>query len=571
MSIKTPFSVISRSITSWHRGLEYATILQAAKQRAIVVGLGLLFAFAAVLWRLGDLMLFSDRENVCLKQADHFQILRRNIVDRNNEIIATNIITASAYVNPKKLLNIDEDSKKIAAVLKNISAKDLKKKLDVDKTFVWLARHIPPKLQQSLNNLGIPGLSMYRDQTRIYPHNHLFSHVLGMCGRDGDGLSGIEQLFDVDLQQGENDLALSLDLRVQHAAHDRLLEGLSEFSAIGGNAIVMNAKTGEILAMVSLPDFDPHKPDLKQVDAMFNRNTLGVYEPGSVFKIANFAIGLETGKANLNSMYDGSHPIKLGRFTINDFKGLNRVMTLTEAFLKSSNIASVKIAQSFGIKVQKEYLRKFGALDKAHIELPEVGGPIIPKDWREPSLMSVSYGYGLSQTPVQILTVITSIVNHGMRVQPTLLKRNAYKASEDNRVVSEKTSRIIRKLMRKVVLEGTAKNANVEGVSVFGKTGTVYKKQGKGYGKGQITTFVGGFPAEDPEIMIIVMLDDPKPTKESHGYAAAGWNSTKVARRIIEDIAPFYVKTCSVENTVDFMTQEDVLSTIDTIKTGYKR
>ena len=302
--LKTPFSVISRSITSWHKGLQYANVLESAKQRVMIVAAVLFLGFVMIALRLGDVMLLSGSNDDSLKKTESFRILRRNIVDQNNEILATNIITASAYVNPKKLLDLNDAARKISSVLKNVSASDLKKKFSSDKNFIWLARHIPPKLQQDLNDLGLPGLHMYRDQTRVYPHSSLFSHITGMCGLDGDGLSGLEQLYDIDLQQGADHLALSLDIRAQHILRTELQDGIKEFSALGGNAIIMKVKTGEILGMVSLPDFDPHKPNMTNIEGMFNKNTLGVYEPGSVFKVLNFAIGLETGKANLNSMYD---------------------------------------------------------------------------------------------------------------------------------------------------------------------------------------------------------------------------------------------------------------------------
>ena len=569
--LKTPFSVISRSITSWHKGLQYANVLESAKQRVMIVAIVLFLGFIMIALRLGDVMLFTESSDDSLKTSDGFQILRRNIVDQNNEILATNIMTASAYVNPKQLLDLDDAAKKISSVLKNVSGSELRKKFTLDKNFIWLARHIPPKLQKDLNDLGLPGLHMYRDQTRVYPHSSLFCHITGMCGLDGDGLSGLEQLYDIDLQQGTEHLALSLDIRVQHILRTELQDGIKEFSALGGNAIIMKVKTGEILGMVSLPDFDPHKPNMANTDGMFNKNTLGVYEPGSVFKILNFAIGLETGKASLNSMYDGSRPIKMGRFTISDFRGLGRVMTLTEAFLKSSNIASIKMAQDFGLKTQKEYMKRFGVLDKMKLELPELGSPIIPRDWRETTLISLSYGYGLSQTPLQILTAISSIVNDGKKVTPTLLKKTNLMKEEGENVISSKTSRIVRKLMRQVVQEGTARNAQVEGISIFAKTGTVYKKGNKGYSKNQITTFVGGFPVEDPEIMMIVMLDDPKPTKESYGYAAAGWNVVKVAKRVIERVAPMYTTPNYVQNAVAFSENKKDLGPINTFKTSYKK
>lgn len=548
---KTPFDVIAKSITTWSSNLNYSTVLEIAKQRVLIVAGVIILFYIAIIFRLGDLMLFQQKDKLSFKDTQSFAVQRRDISDRNGEVLATNIITASAYANPKQILNTDEASKKLAQVV-NLSQKEIKKRLEIDKNFTWMARHISPKTQQDINSLGIPGVYMQRDQTRVYPHGPLLSHIIGMCGIDGDGLSGIEQYFDTDLQQGEGPLELSIDLRVQHILRTELLSGVEEFRAMGANAIVIKVKTGEILGMVSLPDFDPNKPSAQNHDVFFNKNTLGTFEPGSTFKILNVAIALESGKANLKSIFDGTNPIKIGRFCVKDFKGLGRPMSLTEAFVTSSNIANIKIAQTFGISLQKQYMKRFGALDKVKIELFEIGSPLIPKDWREPSLMTMSYGYGISQTPIQLISIIGSLVNNGKRIQPTLLKKGQV---DHGQVVCEKTSRLVRRLMRLTAMEGTARKANIPGYNVFAKTGTTWKKVNKhGYGsdseKQRITTCMAGFPEENPEILMLVMVDDPKPTKESGGYATAGWNAAKIAGKIITKLAPFYVQPNHVQKTV---------------------
>jgi cell division protein FtsI (penicillin-binding protein 3) len=559
---QTPFEIVSKSITSWHHGLQHSSSLEIAKQRVMMIGVTVFIGFVSVIIRLGDVMLIKQRDRSARAEADVFQVNRSDIVDRNHEILATNISTASAYANAKQIINIDEAVQKLSTVLTDLSPDEIRKRLSSGKNFVWLARHITPKMQSDINALGIPAVYMYKDQTRIYPHGSLASHLIGVSGVDGKGLSGIECFFDTSLQQEKTPLELSIDIRVQHILHNELSNGIEEFKAKGANAIVMKAKTGEILGLVSLPDFNPHDMSKAGTEAFFNRNTLGSYEPGSVFKILNVAIALESGKAKLDSIFDGSAPVQIGKFKVTDFKGLNRPMTLTEAFVKSSNIASIKISQRFGVTTQKEYMKKFGALDKISIELPEIGVPLIPKDWKEVAMMTISYGYGISQTPLQLLTMVTNIINDGRKVKPTLIKNSNSEMLEAETVVCKKTSRLVRSLMRMVATEGTARKANIEGFQVFGKTGTAYQKSAKGgYGaegsRSRTTTFIGGFPEHDPEIMLIVMMDDPKGSKETAGYATAGWNAAKVAGQIIEKIGPLYVQPNDV--TVSHSVEKDVI------------
>jgi cell division protein FtsI (penicillin-binding protein 3) len=400
-------------------------------------------------------------------------------------------------------------------------------------------------VQQDVNQLGIPGVYLYKDQRRVYTHGSLVSHAMGLCGIDGNGLSGVEKYFDAEIRQKDAEIQLSLDLRIQHIIKEELSNSVEEFSAQGGNAIVMSVKTGEIISMVSLPDFDPNAPIVQNQNVMFNRNTLGAYEPGSTFKILNVSIALETGKATLQSIFDASRPVQIGRFQVTDFKGKNRPLTLQEAFVYSSNIASIKIAQQFGSKTQRAFLKQFGAFDKINLEIPELGSPLVPKNWAEVTTMTVAYGYGISVTPLQLAAMISSIVNDGHRVVPTLLKRDvSYDSMNNEQVVSQKTSRTVRELMRLVVTEGTAKSADIQGVNVIGKTGTAYQSKGRGYGgdnKSRTTTFIGAFPKDKPEYMLIVMLDNPQPTKKTYGYATAGWNAAPTAGRMINRIAPMLV------------------------------
>jgi cell division protein FtsI (penicillin-binding protein 3) len=464
--------------------------------------------------------------------------LRADIVDRNGAILATCIKTASCYADPSVVIDIDETALKLSKIHGMPQIEKIKFKLsDKDKHFVWLARHIPPRLQQQIMDMGLPGIFFKKDYKRIYPFGHIFSHIIGCSDIDCNGLSGIEKKFDKSLSLSKR-LLLTVDLRIQAAVHEELKAAIEKFHAIGGNAIVLNM-AGEVLAMVSLPDFDSNNLRNEDLQTMFNRNTMGAYEPGSTFKVLNTAIAIDGGSATLDSMFDASNQVRLGRFLITDFRGKNRVLSLAEAFVFSSNIAAVKICQQFGGKAQRDFMRKVGVLDKCEIELPEVGSPIYPSIWRDASSMTISYGYGIAVSPIQLVSAIASIINLGRRVYPTLICNNAKRPIEQ--IVSEKTSELMRELMRAVVLLGTAKKAAVNGLEVLGKTGTAYKNSGNGYGhngnRSRITTFVGGFPARKPKYMLVVMLDDPKPIEGTYGYATAGWNAAPTAGKILERIA----------------------------------
>eukprot|EP01037_Dinobryon_pediforme_P017168 gene17168-17361_t len=406
-----------------------------ARQRVFVAGSLVAVAYLLICGRLVDVMVLRSSKNVSHAISEQITTLRRaDIIDRNGEILATHLVTASIYANPKVILNAKEAAEKLAKVLPEVGFEVLYQRLSSAKGFVWLARHLPPKLQQAINQMGIPGVYLQKDHRRVYPYGKLASHVLGYCGIDSNGLAGVEKHFDAQLQKSNEPLQLSIDVRVQHVVYDEMSKAITEFGAIGGNAMVMDLQSGELISMVSFPGFDPNQPTQGAQDATFNRNTLGVFEP------------------------------------------------------------------EFGIATQKAYLKKFGIFKAATLEIPELGHPLIPTTWREPTSMTVSYGYGISVTPLQLISTIGEVIK-------------ANKAKEP--IVSEKTSRIIRDLMRIIVREGPSKKANVDGYQVIGKTGTAYKIQGKSYA-----------------------TDDPKPTKNTYGFAAAGWNAAPTAGKIIERMAP---------------------------------
>lgn len=531
---------MTRNLGLWRQVMLDRTALEMARNRCLAAGVLFLGLFLVIGIRLTDVMLIRTGD-VHLAEGQKKSTLatsRGDILDRNGEILATHLVTASVYANPKVVLKPEEAARKLSKLLPDVSYETLLKRLKSDKGFIWLTRHIPPKTQEAINHLGIPGIYLQRDERRVYPFGRLVSHVLGYAGVDGEGLAGIEKYFDGQLKGDPTPLQLSLDVRVQHIIYDEMMKGIAEFQAEGGNAMVMDLETGEIIAMVSFPDYDPNLPNQNSISATFNRNTLGVYECGSTFKIFNTAIALETGVATLNSRYDASVPIRVGHQTIKDFKPQNRVLDVREVFIHSSNIGSAKMALHFGTDVQKAYLKQFGMFQTPFIELPEIGAPMIPKTWREVTTMTVAYGYGIAVSPLQAMAGAASVIT-GKLAQPTLLRRSVADTPEGGRVLTDKTSRQVRDLMRLVVQEGTARKANVPGYEVIAKTGSAHKTQGRGYAdKAKITSFVGAFPKDKPKYILILFMDNPKPTKNTYGYATAGWTAAPIAGNIIARMAP---------------------------------
>lgn len=522
----------------------HVTFLEMMRKRvAFLIFFGL-FLFSTAIFRLASLMIFKSTSPIdnSFDASKLESAPRADIHDRNGNVVATHIVTASLYANPKVLIDPKNTAKQLAKIFPQHSYKSLLEKLsNTSKSFVWIARHIPPKTQHEVNLIGQPGLVLQKDHKRMYPYGKLFSHVVGYSGLDNDGLAGIEKKFDNHLKQSKTPLKLSLDLRIQASVADIVVQSVEQFQAKAGNAIVMDLKTGEILGMVSVPDFDPHHINAAKPEDLFHINTLGVYEPGSTWKILNTAIALETGLSQPNSSYDARHPIKIGRFTISDFKGKNRFLNLTEAFVYSSNIAAVKVAQQFGSRIQQEYFKKFGVFKPSNLEIPEIASPIIPKNWPESTMMSVAYGYGLSLSPLHAATIVGSIINNGIKIKPTLIHNpKRYLASpEEAPIVSKKTSETIREMMRATTLYGGSRKANVNGYSVFAKTGTAYVSIGKKYnGKDRYNSCIAGFPFHNPRYLVYVGLHSPKALPETYNYNAAGWNAAPTAGKIIERIAP---------------------------------
>ena len=518
--------------------------IETGRNRLIVTGIAFFAVFAAIGVRMVDISLFQGTEVTPrapkMARTAELSMGRADIVDRNGVILATSLPTVALYANPKEILDAREAATLLLTVFPDMKQAELQSRLSIDRSFVYLRRNLTPQQQYSVNSLGIPGLYFEKSERRIYPQGSLVSHVVGLADIDGKGIAGIEKSFDTDLRAGSEPLRLSIDSRVQLVVHEELKKSITEFKAIGGTGMVMDVRTGELLAMVSQPDYDPNFPAQTTSESMFNRATLGVYEMGSTFKLFNTAIALDSGKATPNSIYDASKPIKISRFTISDFHGKYRPQTVTEILTNSSNIGSAKMAVDFGTETQRAYFSKFGLLQPAAIELPEIGSPLVPRPWREINTMTISYGHGIAVTPLQTISGISSLVNGGFYRQATLLKYQPGTEIPAVPILKGKTSQQMRRLMRLVVTQGSGKKADVPGYHVGGKTGSAEKTDGrKGYKrKSLLSSFVAVFPTGNPRYAIIVMIDEPQGTKETYGFATAGWTAAPAISRIASQIGP---------------------------------
>jgi cell division protein FtsI (penicillin-binding protein 3) len=498
-------------------------------------------AFAAIGLRLVDLMLFQSGAEPRAAHSISAPVTsagRADILDRNGVIVATNLPTVNLYADAHKVPDARVATDRLVKILPELKYDDTLRRLGSGQRFIYLARHLTPQQQQEVNDLGIPGLGFEAAQRRIYPHGSLFSHIVGATDADNIGVAGVERTFNDMLTQRGEPLRLSLDVRVQHVVRETLAASISRYRALAGSAVVMDVRSGEIVSLVSLPDFDPKSMGDASTDARFNRATLGIYEMGSTFKLFTAATAIEVGSANLSSTYDASQPIKIGRYSVDDFHGLNRVVTVPEILIHSSNIGAAKMALAFGTDVQKTYMKKFGLMSPLKLELPEVGTPQYPQTWREINTITVAYGHGIAVTPVHVVSGVSALVNGGTLYPATLLHRD--EAPKGERVVSEKTSKAIRALMRLIVVDGSGRQADAPGYLVGGKTGTPEKITYRGgYNQSSLhTSFVAAFPIDAPRYVVLVMLDEPKGTRETAMFATAGWNSAPTVGRIVNQIGP---------------------------------
>lgn len=513
------------------------------RDRLIVLSIGFILAFGVLIARLAEVTVLRDEiERTPTAQMDSVSVSRVDIVDRNGEILATDLRGTSLYADARVIWDPNEAAQSLSRVLPDLDVKAVARKLGTRQAFVWIRRGLAASEREKIHALGIPGFYFREEPRRVYPNGRTAAHVLGYVNVDNRGLGGIERGLDetiTDARGTRRPVALSLDLRVQHALQDELAGAVATFHAAAAAGIVMNVNSGEVLGLGSLPDFDPNEPVDPKADGLFNRVTLGVFEMGSTFKTFTTAMALDSGRVTLASRYDARKPLKVGRFTISDFHPENRWLTVPEVFIHSSNIGSAEMALEVGTDAQKAFLAKIGFMQPLVTEIREAGTPKMPRQWRDLETMTVGYGHGIAVTPMQVAMASAAMVNGGKLVRPTLLLRDGSEATPFTRVISEETSRQMRDLLRQVVTGGTGANADVPGYPVAGKTGTAEKASGGGYAHTKLlSSFMGVFPAQKPEYLVLIILDEPQGTKQTYGYATAGWTAAPTAANVIRRIAP---------------------------------
>ena len=473
---------------------------------------------------------------------------RPDIFDRNGRLLATDIRGATLYADPKRVIDYDELAEQVATVL-HIDAASLRKRLAAGGRFVRIKRELTPKQEAEIYELGLPGLGFIEEYRRVYPVGATANHVVGLVDVDNRGLAGIEKFVDNNPQltmmnpqteSGDEAVTVSLDVGVQHVLREELKNAIATYKAKAAAGIVMDVHSGEVVGLASLPDYDPNYREQALGKDKINRIGFGVYEMGSVFKVFTVAGVLDLGLANLNTTYDATNAIHSGGFTINDFHGKHRPLSTTEVFIYSSNIGAAKMALQMGVPRHRAFLKKLGLLDAITTELGPSAAPILPQHWQKLTTMTISFGHGLSVTPLQLATATVPLVNGGYAVKPTFLPRSREEAMQTSeRVLKPETSAAMLKLMRMNVVKGTGKNADAEGYRVGGKTGTAEKVvHGRYSSSALLNSFLSVFPTDDPQYVVLVMLDEPQRVAVTKGYATAGWNAAPTVGKIVARIGP---------------------------------
>ncbi len=477
---------------------------------------------------------------------------RPDIVDRNGEILATDIKTASLYAEPRRIVDPDEATEMLATIFPELGTDATRQKLASKQGFVWLKREITPSQQDAIHKLGLPGIGFLSESKRFYPSGRSVGYVVGHVNIDNQGIAGLEKYID-DQWLGDlhklgfamtpnlEPIKLTIDLRVQHVLHDELSSAMEKYTAIGSAGVVMNVKTGEVVAMTSLPDYDPNNPVEALDPNKMNRASAAVFEMGSTFKLFATAMALDSGRVKLTDVFDASAPLRIGGFTINDFHGKHRPLTVPEVFIYSSNVGTGKEALRVGQQGQQDFLKRIGLMDKVPTELPEIGRPILPKRWSDLTTVTVSFGHGISVSPLATAMAAAAVMNGGYLIPPTFFPRSQDKAMTiAKRVLSEHTSEQMRYLMRLNVVKpgGSGGRANIPGYRVGGKTGTAEKVVNGRYSNNKrFNAFLASFPIDDPQYIVLVVLDEPNPEKPGLP-ATAGMNAAPTAAHVISRIAP---------------------------------
>jgi cell division protein FtsI (penicillin-binding protein 3) len=515
-----------------------------ARARLIMLALVLMMGYLAVSLRLVDLTLFrhfsapgvvAEKEDVRpLEKA-----LRGSIIDRNGVLLAASLKMASVYADTTMIDSPAEVAKQLAPILTEQDEKALLQKLASGKKFIWIQRNVTPKQEYAINALGNPALGFQEEERRIYPDANLTSHITGYTDVDGNGIAGIEKYFDRQLREAGDAVQLTVDVRVQYLMRRELEKAVEKFHAKAGIGMVMDVNTGEIIALTSLPDFDPNHVGDASDKQKFNRATLGVFEMGSTFKLFSVAAALDSGLVHFADTFDATAPIQIGRFTIDDYHAQRRTLTVPEIFIHSSNIGTAKMAAVLGNDKMQDFYRTLGFMDQAPLELPERGATLYPSPWMDISTLTTSFGHGIAISPLHLMRAAAALVNGGLMPRSTIVKAGQYQPGE--RIVSTKTSHQLRQLLELTVAKGTGGKAYVEGYDVGGKTGTAEKNlHGRYEHNLLLSSFLGVFPIQSPRYAVLAILDEPQGTKDTSGIATGGFTAAPVVAKVIEQMGPLY-------------------------------
>ena len=515
--------------------------LTKINNRLILSSLFFTAIFLVVAIKIIELNLFNDHQQSIFNKS--YTDARGNILDRNDNPLTANLRLADIGVFPKQIYDKDKFVKNVKTIFPEISEDRLLQRVNGDSHF-WIKRNVSNQYLQKVYDMGETGIAITPTYLRKYPHDELVSHILGDVDIDNIGIAGIEKSFNQRLSK--NEFISSIDIEIQYAVRDELLRGIKKYKALGASGILMDINNGEIISMVSLPDFNPNQPveDIQSQGKYFNKNTLGIYEFGSVMKTFTAAIGLEENIFNLNSMYSIPKRIKVGKNRVEDVHAPcnESKCSVKEIFVHSSNVGTIQMIRDIGTNLQQIYLDRLGLFNKIDLNLPELAVPQQPDPWRSVNTDSISYGYGLSISPLHLTVATASILNGGYLVRPTLEKKTKHNKESLDQIFSTKTSDEMKYLFNQVVLEGSAKEAFKNSANksiVGGKTGTARTIRDGVYSRDhKMTSFISVFPIHEPQYILLTVIDRPRGVEEDFYWTNAGWNAAKVGKLIIDRIGP---------------------------------
>ena len=515
---------------------------------AVVLGLGL------VSGRLVQLGMAETDQTIEGQTRDAITATRPPILDRNGLEMAVDIRVPSLYAEPRRIIDVEEAVRELRTVLPDLDEDWLRNRLTGDKGFVWVKRELTPAIQDAVMRLGIPGIDFITESKRFYPGMNEAAHILGSTNVDNQGIAGIERHMDTEsvallqelgLARGNalTPVELSVDMRVQHVLHEQLMDAMTRYQAIAAAGVMMDIYTGEIIALASVPDFNPNEPATALVKDTFNRITSGIFEPGSIFKTVTMAGALDSGAVRITDQFDARYGIRFGRYTIDDFHGKHRILALPEVYKYSSNIGTIRIMQAMGKENYRAFLSRMKFDERVEFELPEMRVPTVPKSFSEVGAATASFGHGLSVSPLHMVTAYAAFVNGGNYIAPTLYKRDVAEAEAlYERVLRPETSGYLRYLMRLNAIStggsGSQMNKAAQGYRVGGKTGTAEKVVDGRYSSSKVTNFfASAFPLDNPRYAMVIMVDEPKAENAQSG-TTAGWNAGTLTGRVVQRVAP---------------------------------